>query len=118
MKVVPGKSHLYCMELSAEEANWLREYAQNYANPGEESPNQYRMRKALFDALACESPERAHRGLHPYHCPLDGEQLVEVGLGILECRKCDTQFLPMYKPEEDEYSIVWLDSDSGDASQG
>ena len=37
--------------------------------------------------------------LHHYYCPLDGTRLIEIGLGIIMCVKCRTQFVP-YMSEE------------------
>jgi hypothetical protein len=51
--------------------------------------------------------------LHPYHCPLDGEQLIEVGLGLLLCRRCETQFVPTLGPWEGEASLSWMQKGYG-----
>ena len=45
--------------------------------------------------------------MHPYHCPLDGEQLHEIQLGFLMCRKCKTQFLPTYNEQDKMFKISW-----------
>ena len=45
--------------------------------------------------------------LHHYHCPLDGEQLVEIGLGMLMCRRCETQFIPTLGPSDGEAGLSW-----------
>jgi hypothetical protein len=46
--------------------------------------------------------------LHQYHCPLDGTQLIEVGLGLLECRQCKTQFVPsLSEGLHGEASLSW-----------
>lgn len=46
--------------------------------------------------------------MHPYHCVLCGTQLHEVGLGILECAKCGTGFIPTCNSEETELSVSWV----------
>jgi len=46
--------------------------------------------------------------LHDYHCPLDGDQLVEIGLGTLICRRCETQFVPALGPNEGEVELSWI----------
>jgi len=51
--------------------------------------------------------------LHPYHCPLDGEQLIEVGLGLLLCRRCETQFVPTLGPGEGEAGLAWMQKGYG-----
>ena len=45
--------------------------------------------------------------LHQYHCPLDGEQLVEIGMGMLLCRRCDTQFVPTLGPSDGKAGLSW-----------
>lgn len=35
---------------------------------------------------------------HMYHCPLDGTQLFESGLGLVICEKCGQQFIPTSDP--------------------
>ena len=47
--------------------------------------------------------------LHPYHCPLDGDQLVELPLGFLMCRKCKTEFIPARGHMKGEYELSWMD---------
>ena len=42
------------------------------------------------------------RVLHMYHCPLDGNRLFEIALGMVQCPKCNTQFIPTGDPEWEE----------------
>lgn len=51
--------------------------------------------------------------LHQYHCPLDGEQLIEVGFGLLLCRRCETQFVPTLGPGEGEAGLAWMQKGYG-----
>jgi DNA-directed RNA polymerase subunit RPC12/RpoP len=44
---------------------------------------------------------------HEYHCVLCGEQLIEIGLGFLECPKCKKQYLPTINDKEQTASITW-----------
>jgi hypothetical protein len=55
--------------------------------------------------------------LHPYHCPLDGEQLVEIALGMLLCRRCETQFVPTLGPTEGEAGLSWMQNAESEVSE-
>lgn len=45
---------------------------------------------------------------HPYHCVNDGTQLLELGLGILFCEKCKTQFVPTCSADEQTCFLTWV----------
>ena len=50
--------------------------------------------------------------LHHYHCPLDGDQLIELPLGFLMCRKCRTQFISSKGHMDNEYELSWVEEKS------
>ncbi len=49
--------------------------------------------------------------LHFYHCPLDGDPLIEIVVGMLMCRKCETQYIPTQGPAEGESGLSWMQND-------
>ncbi|MFW6046325.1 MAG: hypothetical protein ACOCP4_00780 [Candidatus Woesearchaeota archaeon] len=44
---------------------------------------------------------------HPYHCPMCGENLYEISIGFLLCKKCNIQFLPTAKFNEEIKKFVY-----------
>ena len=42
---------------------------------------------------------------HPYHCVMCGEQLEEVGLGMLACPDCETVYVPTLN--DGNASVIW-----------
>ena len=51
-----------------------------------------------------------HReAMHPYHCVLCGTRLHEIGLGMLECARCKTCFVPTC--DGTELSVSWQHED-------
>ena len=48
--------------------------------------------------------------VHPYSCPLCGTRLYEIGMGLLGCRECHQDFIPMCNTEQGEYGLSWFKS--------
>jgi hypothetical protein len=67
----------------------------------------------MTDATMPAASSEKQPVLHQYHCPLDGEQLIEVGFGLLLCRRCETQFVPTLGPWEGEAGLAWMQKGYG-----
>jgi len=45
--------------------------------------------------------------MHPYYCPLCGNQLNEISLGFLGCETCQSQFMPTSTQDGRYRKLTW-----------